>query len=1687
MASPLTSSPAASPHQPSNSNAHSASRQHHQHGQFNNNPSPSTPNAQNNRQEHPRESSYLEPIQIIYPEIIPLEWAIPLVRSGVSTSTSNAVNVSSSTSTTATASSSNNSGIDARVKEEPTEASGESNAKGVDGSGNGLLAPPSANATFLPSAAPATNVSTPTQNLTLPSGSLTGQIPPGLSTPGGLAGSVVGAPGVLAAAFPTASPANAPSVNTAASQTLTQQTQKPWRIRWACYKAKAEDQYRTPKSLALYNPPIRSPYVSVTGGLAEATPPFSASAGGRTSMASTPASTHLLRIPHTLPNSSIAHRIALSSPANSSTSAQKRTGKGRDRAFSHTSKQSGGGNDNDLTSGNGARPHKKPKRSRSRAPPQHGSDADLHSRMRKLFGTEHTKEYQQISDLIKECRSRPSPDVLQIRKQQYLRGISPSRAAKTASTTAAASSSMKAGQASYDQPLKGEAFLRPYPTAEPFVPGILPERLAIINRASTISAEGLSETQNADSTTQSEKGKTVCSDPLLYLFSIANTTPLYQTEGTEPDELFETCEDMHLESSGTFTASDLFPSLFNDNGVYTPPSAMHPAPVHPMSSAASLTAGQSSASNKVPFLVSSFNVWSSSNKEAVSASEAFLKAAENHILTGLAQSYHPDIQIPTNTVKSTQNFDKSNQQPQLTLHSHPIKMGHGIIYPSTIGPSLPRHSHVNRSDDGHISSASESQQQKALYLSCSSWFTAADLRIGVNPSRVNFTSLLRLSQGQVDRKNTFFRTAQLQNNRITKGQVVVLCPMALPVIFLRWYGRPGENVSRVQSEGERASIPLMRQDFLTMFEDQDGLSNDACGESDSWILCTFGEGLDIVWPASQVVMAHPQNHSATETPTTWRKRLPSRIRYATAKSSSHLPRSLFFQTRSSRNTKLVAASAAYIEKQSKERERERREKAEKALNDSSNWVGNPPPSDQLHAEQEREHVIHQHQAHPQANTERDAVSDEPVTVGDEAADLTKSSNLPTAHYMAPTYESVLALLDSIPGIDEGDEAEDRSRRVLDSNPAIQVDGIQIQFPEGSDVSEVHQQYPAALYPTPINSNSQPSMNTGSTEAGASEPRPPSPPRAANKSLAEIFNDFSWTNYSEGNPTSYKQQTSRPSSSYGYGQQNMTFDEQASFGLFDTVGLTDEDFSFFDSPDAGIAATLSEVPADTAQHSRIVTQNTSNISADDLASFVRTSGPVDHFGHLMPKTPFDMSKSQSQGMSFGTADPLLDFNTPASTNSGPYSFDIAAFGSPIPQATFAQDVTPTQDSNIDQLHNDVFGIRIASGLSGPTEVGGDAQSDSPSQIKYSTSHQAAYTEQGTPSHRDPALPSESMFTPLRFLPPSLPTLYSIASDNLMEEKRTENLFCAEDTCSQHMLARATHLKASLTRVSSQHPDNAGPLLHVKRPWQRDLAAPVENLSSTSSSTDSENSGESPDTETELPVHSSPMVHSIPPKLFSLLSTTFTQLLPRLLDERPDQSAGDVSGEHLARINRGEREAVATIFMQHTLENIDFRERQLYAYRGEANNRTPHVLGFSRAGWANAQKLVRAAPSDIDVRRNHAVTEVSLSALKNWSRLKLVPHSGPKDTQALVLVATSILDETVKAAIQTWLHKVAETWEVSGRAIHCLIRFTDCDTRRADSGGTPMAKAKTVYLASTVRRRSSETRLIYNSGWQPLVGL
>lgn len=1256
----------------------------------------------------------------------------------------------------------------------------------------------------------------------------------------------------------------------------------------------------------------------------------------------------LLQVPRTALDYSFP---GTASPASVGQSHKRKTG--RARAASDASRRSGSTH---------ASTHRHKKR-RTFGHSEKDEDESPEAVLSKHFGEEAHHEYMQMIQAMEDPSRRLRIKALFDGKRRFLK-LTPSSQTlhKTDETQRDAASDLA------NNPLLQS--------------GHLPQRLAYVQPGPSFSSKNGKEKEEA---------------ALLYTFSMTSSD-LDLSDYTGLDEA-NAYPDLELEASGTFTASDLFPSLYNDNGIYTSPSSMHPASIHPIPAAAALGAGQSGRYGKTPFFLSSLNISGSSNQEAIAASEAYLRAAETYTLDSIRLVYNPNT--PRSAVDSQGKAETAS--PQTSTFGRGVRCDYGLLYPSLLPEDVTEPYPLSESNP----SVRNSSVSSSPFISCQAHFTAVDLRLSVQVQQVKLRGIPE------HRENSLTAKKSSMNNgaRDLSRQPVLLCPQSVPAVFIRWYGEASNTVSPKQAEAEKLLIAEAAPKIVSLLQDY-GCNDPVDFTGEKWALCALNDSLESAWPISLIVRLAGSPSSVLEEPSLRVNEFSSKryARSAIAKASSRISRKLYFQPPKARSAELSAATASYIEQYNREKAKDRRDRAEKLV---ANKAVELPDSDIKSGSGLKSEV----KADEPGEVQRSSMQVD-VELPKQQAKVTYESLRPDSPRIlndlgCPTIGTITSALDSLLG------PEQASPSPASEQPSILVGDAPVN---GAAPTGTHGIDAGAVYPTPQSGpNSTNQASTGTAEYQetheASAIQAFSPSHQANRSLTDIFQDFAWPNYTETSLAPSIRVPSRPQSAGGgaaFGPKGV-FDDPSTFDFFDSAGLTEEDFSFFDSP------IPSDLPIDNIAQQPLPDQNQQlpdlpAITADDIASFVNTTGPVDHFGHLMPR-----GESITQVTQAGSTNETFDYDDDSGSKDAVIIVHTRGRG--------------RSQSNDGRNHHMRFhdpedeASILHLGRASPQYLDEPARQE-PILYKYQVPIVAMGPDSFSMSpflEKDVLFRLKTAFGPISFLLPSPPS----STDSYNSTEYSDETRKPDSCLIDQKRERANRMRAALSRPHRASESVQKPAQEV-RTWH-DAASPVGDYFDSSSDSSSASSSDEHSDDT-APAWTKRLIPAKTPRAAGALPI-YALYAPGHLRHPPRKAiipslipARDRSKDETTKVNRGEKEAIATILFQHTIENIDFRERQRIKpptlYRAFQLSVTKTLLPSS----ATSRKLAKASPTAIGAYHQNVITKMSISALKAWPKLGLKPHNGTKDVQAVVIAPKLLLDDAVRLAIPAWLESVSHAWRV-----------------------------------------------------------
>jgi hypothetical protein len=829
-----------------------------------------------------------------------------------------------------------------------------------------------------------------------------------------------------------------------------------------------------------------------------------------------------------------------------------------------------------------------------------------------------------------------------------------------------------------------------------------------------------------------------------------------------------------------------------------------------------------------------------------------------------------------------------------------------------------------------------------------------------------------------------------------------MAPLGLQGRFVRYFGEDeSARLGRTINIPAQKLAPKEREMRESYLQDAGIAAN---GTEVRLLLCSLA-GEEVIWPSSMCLIASPAGLKADEDTKDCANaevNTSRRKRYARPTSRSLLPPAKRYE-------EIADRTCAFIEKITQERERDRRERAEKAIADSPSSAGNTalasraagPSPPQGHgaspAFQASPSLFSTtSSATPAANPEM-AFSPAQVSLhhdvhakeatiaanSDEASTNQTSTvkKAPSSWKARMSLSEIKALLPPIPPSmleERRKAAKAAAGRPSDSSKEVQHD-------VANAASTAHQ-----VYPTPQ------SVSTAPDQASVL-------PATLKPSNSETFDEFIWGSSGGG-----------MESSFSYGMDGGGKDDYLSFdhdmgGMFD-MGVTDEDFSFFDEP--APAPVPAAAPIAQAQH-------------DDLA-FITSQGPVDHFSHLMPTgdSPASMlNHSTTSGTS--PAFLLADIPTPASQQAMP----VAGKSLTSPASHGALSVLP-------------------------------ATSPSLAIVQPPNATHAFNTIQEIPAEQEksvipPQLPRYSMSTniPGRIIR-NLPSAYiplSLVSSSQQSKCGNIVMTRGPHTSVDHLDLVANYRESKAARLRSQllqrKQGAKKPLEQEKRNWQSAPDSSPGSMifdSETSSSSDEsaseeEYSWKKPSTKSGAAQATAEKGQQESLDKLVQLSASLVALrvsgLEVVLDspktgqvgpQTSDQASDEVKS---STRNKNEKEALATVFSLQYLENVNLRERtnatSLCKDPSFSRQRAPSAILPAPLPLIRLSDLQETF---ITVFRHSAVMKLSVPSLQFWQKLGLQPHSPPKDVRAMMLLPSSLADTAVSSAAEYWLARVGQAYKV-----------------------------------------------------------
>lgn len=970
---------------------------------------------------------------------------------------------------------------------------------------------------------------------------------------------------------------------------------------------------------------------------------------------------------------------------------------------------------------------------------------------------------------------------------------------------------------------------------------------------------------------------------------------------------------VHL--SGTFAHQDLFPSLYNDNSIYIAPSSR---PCRNFASCLQLAAA--------------------TNQDAINASVAFSSAVSNYLLEDTKEHCHPQGVGPG------------------------ARCGSRILWPSTEShtPGLSLSYDLHYDFDGIVAIARlELCHQRALLPSA----RALDA-----------------------------------NLCLTKDDPVVLCPLAIETRFVRIYGKSTSNASsKKQALCEAGEIPTLKTAFLRLLQGKQSASPgsglDEIG--DEWVVCSYDD-TEIVWPASFSLLGpkldagknsnhrHPVHKGETNS---------RRFRASTGTRSLQSFRKLSEQ--------LAVKTSMFIDKAAKDRERERRERAEKAI--AANAANNSNPGhSHSHSRSHSQSQPFSVSATPAATSTPPLPNASPI-FGGSPANFAGYFTPADSSIMSPAYDSPTTA-PMVSGTDTkvsgsaqpggnptlnmtitspskkpaGNTVDDlkidkRSRWAALGKPvtlaslvaqcptpsrSIRVPASTTQPPPAAGINSFQLSEHTAggntkdstVYPTPQSTNTVGSTTSEQVNSALVTSSTSNLPQAeasvnarpSSNSFNDMFDDFLWTSYPSTDISYHAESGRSRQNNTDLGESNDPFSfADSDMGIFDS-GLTEDDFSFFDTPALPSAASMRSLPDQIAvQPLNPGTLPTAPHTAPqlptsiDFSDFITSQGAIDHFGHLMPTgnspgsgSVLSITSPNFVGGEVASNSVTLSMPNHVSLHDVPGSNQRQSPDSP--SFAFSSNefmITPEQQSARSQDGALTFSpVEVRSTIQDSSRtpfnniveiVEGDDEHLPP---KYFVSPARQHPGNSPDSVRRAV--HHPKYAPVRF-GTKLPTPRKLltAGDNSAE---TTDVSKPEDLLARQKRAKAAALRAYLTARSTQSTPSEKKLY---RNWSslQDLASlPFEDTSSSSSSEESDDEepggcqGAKNSWSSQAPPEARKMLG---PSLLVLTGTFEKEMSVRTEEMQP--SAATPADK--SKLSRNEREALVTVFFQQYLENPDMRER------------------------------------------------------------------------------------------------------------------------------------------------------------------
>lgn len=990
-----------------------------------------------------------------------------------------------------------------------------------------------------------------------------------------------------------------------------------------------------------------------------------------------------------------------------------------------------------------------------------------------------------------------------------------------------------------------------------------------------------------------------------------------------------------MHATGSFTAQDLFPSLYNDNSIFSDPS---------------------SRLAKLP--ASCLQTTVTSNLEAVHASEKFLDAVRDHLL------------------RST------------LLHSQPpqagkgVMCGEGLVWPAK-APSV-----LNQG----------SGEAAGLFLSYNLHLDHLGIVATANLETVALRSLLPEADPNLSQLSKMAQTASL-----------LLCPVGVPASFVRWFG----IVSAAQPSGKLAEKEASSlQHIACAFG---GL--DRCGDDAVWALVRIGHQ-EMVWPAEHILLNTQRALACAQAPSVHVSTPPTR---RTARVPLYCADDILPAAK--RAEKLAELTSAHIERQSREREKQRRERAEKAVvaPAPAQVAGDNPAvtaqaaGQTLAAPDTRNSQIDVDSmpvdplAQPTCNDLRDP---EPTTRSDSVGSGRHRETFPSA---APSSSrngsSFLGCVPSLAAI----SAILPSAATAVTSPKVRVAEEDLGMRQDAATGE-------NVYPTPRSTQN-------GAEHAASQTRAVDAFLDQSSNIESLFSD-SFANFDWG--------TSENALTNGLLTQpfplaSTSADSNAYFdgGMFDS-GVTDDDFSFFDTPSLPVSSTLPRFE----QHAVGTVLPASDVAAPmpmsmpmDAMQLMGSDAPIDHFGHLMPtgNSPVSSTTMPSAFLQ-SMGNPFTDAATPSSMSSskprGVPDFGWSPSGSSIAASPMFLAEQPTVRHHPQVLH-----------IEPPITLDGYEPLPPPMDSSPALVEEVPQPAMDTKYHLQPLFSRSSSALAKRVLPGFLPVRFSRGHEKttLVPAQAPES--ATASALETYRLARSRNIRAHCERHRAMSVDHGAKGVETQRRWRRHPR--LQHSLSPESTSDSEVSDDdqhSYDHITDAQASGQPVPVA---RSAAELGPAFVRFGCSLLDlfMSTDQQASTESttASTKTKLSKGEKEATATVFLQQMVENRLLRrlvpiESTILCERLQ-ETACPLARSIPALLYAPPFQSKDAWDTRIAVSYHSAIMSLSPLSLSLWPKLALLPHSGRKDVRAFILSSSKMCTTENRLGAEAWLERLAVHYKVS----------------------------------------------------------